>query len=415
MTSSKTLAFAFAATLAPTVASAGGFDLTGQPIDIIFEEGNYIEGRVGIIVPDLEGDTPTLFSGALSGSTGNTADNTPFFTLGAKTDFTDRISGAILFDTPFLRQTTYEQGLFEGTSARVQAQTISAVGRFKLSDNFSVYGGPRLQASRVDLQAQFVRAPGPNPGNSAVPPGPIAAGNVPAFDIDVSEYDVGFVAGLAAEIPKYKIRAAVTYNSEITHDFDSVETFSQFVTPDVNPLVPAPGIVAGRSFPGSFEVTTPQSINLDVQAPISTSTLVRANIRWVNWEGVDFNPPQFAATFGQPVVEYTDNTITYRLTVAQRINDTLAAFVTGSYEEQGDEEISLFKTTDGGFSIGGGVVIEPVEGLKMTLGGEYRRLFGISGVQSPALAPATALGLDTSSDFDDADVFAFSAKFGYSF
>ena len=407
MKNTKTLAFAAAVALAPSVSHAGGFDLSGQPIDIIFEEGNYIEGRVGIVIPDLEGDTPTLLSPSISGSTGNTADTTPFFTLGAKTDFTDRISGAIIYDTPFLRETTYEQGLFEGTSARVEAETLTAIGRFKFNENFSVYGGPRLQASRVDLQAQFVRAPGPNPGNPAIPPGPIAPGEVPAFDIDVQEYDVGFVAGFAAEIPKFKIRAAVTYNSEVTHDFDSVETFSQFV--------PAFNTALGQSTPGNFEVTTPQSVNLDLQAPVSTSTLVRANIRWVNWDGVDFNPPAFAGTFGQPVVEYTDDTITYRLTVAQKINDKLAAFVTGSYEEQGDEEISLFKTTDGGFSIGGGVVIEPVDGLKLTLGGEYRRLFGISGVQSPALAPATAAGLATSSDFGDADVFALSARFGYSF
>lgn len=407
MKNSKALAVAAAITMAPPAAMAGGFDLSTQPIDIIFEEGNYIEGRVGIVVPDLEGDTPTLGGPGILGSSGNTADNTPFFTLGAKTDFTDRISGAILYDTPFLRETTYEQGLFEGTSARVEAETLTAVARIKLTDNFSVYGGPRLQSSRVDLQSQFARAPGPNPANSAVPPGPIAPGNVPAFQVDVREYDVGFVAGFAAEIPKYKVRAAVTYNSEVKHDFDSVETFSQFV--------PAAGAVFGQDFPGEFEVTTPQSINVDLQAPITTSTLVRANIRWVNWNGIDFDPPAFRAQFNQPVVEYTDNTVTYRLTVAQRINDKLAAFVTGSYEEQGDEEISLFKTTDGGFSIGGGVVVEPVEGLKLTLGGEYRRLFGISGTQSPALAPAAAFGLDTNSDFDDADVFAFSAKFGYSF
>jgi len=158
---------------------------------------------------------------------------------------------------------------------------------------------------------------------------------------------------------------------------------------------------------GEFEVTTPQSINLDVQFPVSTSTLVRANVRWVDWSGVDFNPPGFAATFNQPVVVYTDDTVTYRLTVAQRLNDNLAAFVTGSYEEQGDEEISLFKTVDGGYSIGGGVVIENGDGLKLTLGGEYRRLKGIAGVQSPVLPVA--------SEFDDADVFAFSAKFGYNF
>lgn len=390
MISSKTLAFAVTVILAPTVANAGGFDLSGQPIDIIFEEGNYIEGRVGIVIPDLEGSNPVL------GEFGDTANSTPFLTLGAKTDFTDRISGAIIYDTPFLRDTTYSAGIFEGTDARVEAETITAVARFKFDENFSVYGGPRFQSSRVDLQSPFVRQPNPL---SPLLPGPIDPSETSGFDIDVSDYDFGFVVGGAIEIPDLKARVAVTYNSEITHDFESVETFSQFV--------PAFNTVLGQSTAGEFDVTTPQSLNLDVQFPVSTSTLVRANVRWVDWGGVDFNPPAFEAMFGQPVVVYTDDTVTYRLTVAQRINDNLAAFVTGSYEEQGDEEISLFKTVDGGYSIGGGVVIEPTEGLKLTLGGEYRRLNGISGQQSPVLP--------VPSEFDDADVFAFSAKFGYSF
>lgn len=373
--STRSLWLAVTLGLAPAFAHAGGFDLTGQPIDIIFEEGNYIEGRLGLVVPDVEG------SNILGGSFGNTAVQTPFINGGAKTDFTDRISGAIIFDTPFLRESDYQAGLFAGTAAEVEANSLTAVGRFKINENFSVYAGPRVQFSSVDLQ-------GPNLGNP-----------IPVYQIDVEDEGFGYVVGASFEIPEYLVRAAITYNSQIDHEFDSTEFLLQ----------PGVGLV---TIPGEFGIHTPQSVNLDVQFPVTTSTLVKGSVRWADWGGVEFDPPGFAAANnGRDVVAYTEDVFTYRLTVAQRINENFVGFVTGSYEEDGGEEISLFKTVDGGVSLGGGVIFENGEGLRVTLGGEYRWLNGIDGPQIPTLG-----GNPTPpSSFDDPTALAFSMKVGYSF
>ncbi len=366
----KTLLCASTIALAPSLSHAGGFDLTGQPIGIIFEEGNYIEGSVGMVTADVEGSN-------IAGDSGNIADDLRFGTFGAKFDFTDRISGALIYDTPFYRKTTYEAGPFDGTAADVIATTFTAVGRFKLGENFSVYGGPRLQVSSIDLQGPFA-----------------APGFPPVYQIDLKDTGFGFVAGAAAEVPEYKIRAALTYNSAITHDIDTTETFF--------------GRTGFVSAPSKFDLETPQSVNLDLQAPISQSTLVKASVRWVNWDGVNLTPPNFLANpaFGRPVVEYTEDVFTYRLTVAQRFNENLAGFVTGSYEADGGEEISLFKSIDGGYSLGGGVIFESDEGLRLQLAGEYRWLKGTSGSQVPG-APFT--------DFGDADAIGLSLKVGYRF
>ncbi len=370
-------------TLLPTLSHAGGFDLTGQPIDIIFQEGNYIEAQVGIVSPDVRGTNAAGPAVRQPTDFGNVANDTPFGTAGVKFDFTDRISGAVIYDTPFLRSTTYESGIFSGTAADVQATSITAVGRLKLGENFSVYGGPRLQRASIDLQGpsllQFLPAPNTRP----------------FYQVDIRDTGIGFVAGAAAEIPAYKIRAAVTYNSAITHDFDSIETFT---TP-----------LGTQAVPGSVEVETPQSVNLDLQAPITKSTLIKAKIRWVDWGGVEFRPPAFeAATGGLPVVEYTEDTLSYRLTVAQRLNKNFVGFVTGSYEEDGGEEISLFKTVDGYFGLGGGIIYESDDGLTLQLAGEYLWLEGTSGAQIPG-APLP------DSRFDDASGFAASFKVGYRF
>ena len=375
MMNAKKLFMAATVAAFPSTGYAGGFDLTGQPIELIFEEGTYIEGNIGLLTADVDGTNP------VGGRFGDTADDFPFFSGGVKTDFTDRISGALLFDTPFKRETTYSAGLFNGTAATVEANTFTLVGRYKFSDYFSVYGGPRLQFSGIDLQGPFAR----NPVTGALT-------NFPTYQVNVEDEGFGFVAGLAAEIPKYRARASFTYNSAIKHDFDSAETFATAG----GPLV----------IPGSVEVETPQSVNIDLQGPVTETTLVKASIRWADWGGVNFTPPGFLQLQGRPVVEYTEDTITYRLTVAQKINDNYAAFVTGSYEADGGEEISLFKTVDGGISAGGGFVYQNEDGFKLQLAGEYRWLNGTSGSQVPG-AP--------SSDFDEATAFGLSMKVGYRF
>jgi len=380
-TSTRLLLAASLTALMPTFANAGGFDLTGQPIGIIFEEGNYIEGQVGFLSANVEGTNP------LFGDFGDTADDFAFFAGGVKVDLTDSLSGALIFDTPFKRETTYKGGLFVGTAAEVEANSLTAVARYKFNDNFSVYGGPRVQVAAIDLQGPFARDANQVPTT------------FPVYQIDVENEGFGFVAGIAAEIPEYKVRAAITYNSEINHDFDATEITATPVGP--------------RVIQSSFDVQTPQSVNLDLQAPVSTSTLVRANIRWVEWGGVNFTPPDFLLTQGRPVVEYTEDTITYRLTVAQRINENFAAFVTGSYEADGGEEISLFKSVDGGFSLGGGFVYENEEGFNLQLGGEYRWLVGTSGPQVPTLPGTTTP--TPASDFNDTTAFGLSMKVGYRF
>lgn len=382
MTKSKRFILAASLAALPSMSHAGGFDLTGQPIGIIFQEGNYIEGQVGFLSANVEGTNPIF------GDFGDTADDFAFFSGGVKVDLTDSLSGALIFDTPFKRETTYEGGLFVGTAAEVEANSLTAVARYKFGDNFSIYGGPRAQVAAIDLQGPFARNP--------VTQVPTA---LPVYQIDVESLAFGFVAGVAAEIPDLKVRAALTYNSAITHDFDATEI-------SATPL----GL---RVIDSSFETEVPQSINLDLQAPVSPSTLVRANIRWVDWGGVNFTPPDFLLTQGRPVVEYTEDTITYRLTVAQRINENFAAFVTGSYEADGGEEISLFKSVDGGFSLGGGFVYENEEGFNLQIGGEYRWLFGTSGPQVPTL-PGTNTPTPAT-QFDDATAIGLSMKVGYRF
>ncbi len=370
-------------------ALAGGFDLTGEPVDIIFEEGTYAEGRIGFFSADVEGDVtvPTSATTSIGQSTGQIAEDIIFIAGGVKFDITDSLSAAVILDQPFERSTRYEDSLYTGTSADVSATKLALLGRYKFNDFISVYGGPKVQSASIDLTGRVadLRSPGD-----------------PAFlyDIDVKDYDFGYIVGAALEWPEYRARLAVTYNSEVDHDFEAPETFAGT---SLTPPFTTPTVLGV----GDFETTTPQSVNVDLQAPLSRSTLVRANIRWVNWEGVNFSPTTFVNNLGRPVVEYDHDTIRYRLTVAQRITPQLAGFVTGSYEKAEGESISLFKTTDGVMSLGGGVVVSVNDRVDLTLGGEYLWFDGLSGRQVPTSSVVT--------DFEDGNGFTLGMKVGIRF
>lgn len=353
----------------PNDARSGGFDLTGEPVDIIFEEGNYVEGRVAYFSADVDGVVTTF-----NQPTGEIAESVSFITGGVKFDVTDSFSAAVILDQPYERSTAYPSSIYAGTTADVAATKIALLGRYKFNPYFSIYGGPKVQSAEIDLTGQIV-VPGRTPFR---------------YDIDVKDFDFGYIAGAAVEWPEYKARAAITYNSEVEHDFEAPELFG------------------GTSFGVSnFDTATPQSVNVDLQAPLSRSTLVRANIRWVDWGGVNFSPPIFVGLLGRPVVEYDHDTIRYRLTVAQRFTPQLAGFLTGSYEKAEGESISLFKTTDGVSSVGGGVVVNMSEDVTLTVGGEYLWFDGLSGRQVPTNP------IDTS--FEDGDGFTLGLKVGVRF
>ena len=82
-----------------------------------------------------------------------------------------------------------------------------------------------------------------------------------------STEDTGYIVGAACEKPEIALRAALTCESAITHDFPTTKTLA--------PL--------GGTIQTTTTIEMPQSPALDFQSGIATDMLLFGLIRWSEW------------------------------------------------------------------------------------------------------------------------------------
>jgi len=123
--------------LSATVASAGGLDRSGQGVGVIFKDGNWAELSFGNVNPSVSG-TYALIPGTVSG------DMAPSYNqigVGLKYAVNSALDVALIFDQPWGASVDYSNATFPiaGTTVSLQSRGITALARYKLNDNISVY------------------------------------------------------------------------------------------------------------------------------------------------------------------------------------------------------------------------------------------------------------------------------------
>ncbi|WP_171210697.1 OmpP1/FadL family transporter [Ruegeria sp. HKCCA5426] len=325
----KALLQACAVCVGATGAYAGGLDRSGQGVNILFEEGNVVQLRLGYADPDVSGSQ----NGVPSGNVANS-----FFSPGLayKHSFNDRLDFAVIYDEPFGADVSYPSAyplsqnplaIAGGRNndvlrAEADVDAITALLRYKFDGGFSAIGGIRGQ--RADASVAV----------------PAAAGY--SFDPG-AEVDFGYVVGVAWERPEIAARVSLVYNSKITHNFSGNETFN---------LAPPPVPVPLVSVPSETEVETPQSVNLDFQTGVAPKTLVFGSIRWVDWPQTVLAPTNYVAITGSNLVDYEDDTFTYTLGVGYQFSEAFSGAVSVGYEPSTDALVSNLGPTDGFWSLG---------------------------------------------------------------
>lgn len=309
-------------TLGTSLAMAGGLDRSGQSIGILFEKGNVAELSFGHVDPAVSGTDP----GALA-----TGDMAPAYTvpsIALKFDIGDKLSAALVVDVPFGADALYSAGIYTGTSADLNSKALTAVLGYKVADRVLAFGG---------LSYQTIW------GTAAVP---LAGG----YTLDAAAGSgVGYVAGLAYQIPEIALRVALTYRSEVSSTHATTEAFG------------------GPTIPGSMDITTPQSLNLEFQTGLNPKTLLFGSIRWVDWSTFTLAPPTYPAN---PLVSYADDVITYNIGVGRKISDTLSMAATLGYERSTGGAPTPLAPTDGQVSLGLGATYTMGNG-KLTGGVRY--------------------------------------------
>jgi long-subunit fatty acid transport protein len=318
--------------------SAGGIDRSGQGLTNLFEAGRNIELSLGFVNPDVAGNDVAVFGG---GSTGNVANDYTQFSLSYKQDLTDKLSMSVILDQPFGADVLYGPGSVALGGTRAEARTLAATGvlRYKFGGGFSVHGGLRVQRAEGEIDLRG-----------------LAYGGFNGYSVDLdSNTALGYLVGVAYERPEIALRVALTYNSKITHDFDTVESVG--------------GVTVGT---GVTEVNTPQSVNLDFQTGIAKNTLLFGQIRWADWSDFKIDPAFFTPRAGGGLIDL-DDTTTFTLGVGRRFSENWSGSISFSYEDGGDPLVSPLAPSNGRR----GVTLAAVytrDNMKITTGINYTKL-----------------------------------------
>ena len=338
-------------------AQAGGIDRSGQDVTFLFEEGRKVELAFGYVAPEVSGEDVAMFGG---GSSGDVAENYWQTSLAFKTDVNDRISLGLILDQPYGADVEYDDTSIAlgQTSAEAKSMALTALGRFRIDENFSVHGGIRAQRASANIRLQGA-----------------AYGPVSGYEVDLDD-DVafGYLIGAAYEIPELAFRVALTFASEITHEFDTVEDGPLITVPTGQPA-PAPPTVDLPLLDGTSEteVDTPASVNLDFQTGIAEDTLLFGSIRWADYSELRFDPVNFVTVTGEGLIEL-DDSWTYSLGLGYRFTDAFSGSVSVTYEpEKDDDLVSPLAPTNGrlGLSLAG---IYAFDNFEITTGINYTRL-----------------------------------------
>lgn len=336
----KTIQLGLIAALMATSAYAGGVDRSGQGIGILFEEGRLMTIGMSFAKPEVTGTVIGIDSGDGAGD---------YFTatLGYKADLGD-FSYALIYDQPFGANADYPIGnpVVGGLNAELSSHALTLVGQYNFSERISVYGGMRAQSLEAELT---------NPAES--------------YTI-TSDSDLGFgyLIGVAYEIPEIALRLDVTYNSAIEHeDIDVTQGLGSLNLNDI---------------PGTMNVKTPQSVNVNFQTGINEKTLIFGGVRWADWSEFSIAPPPFGPVTVDPLVSYEEDTFTYSLGVARKLTENFSMAASVSYEAADDGESTFLAPTNGrtDFSLGG---VYTVGSSKIQAGVSYVNL-GDADVGGPA-------------------------------
>jgi long-subunit fatty acid transport protein len=301
--------------------------------------------------------------------------------FGLKMDLNDKVSAALVYDRPFGADIAYDPAnpILGGTTATATTNTFTALLKYQFNERVSAFGGLRYQTAEGDISLDGAAYGGPPLGG--------VSGYEVSLDRDAA---AGYVLGVAYEVPEIALRVALTYNSEITHEMDTLESLGGA------PLAP----------PSVTEVKTPQSVNLDFQTGIAQDTLLFGSIRWVEHSTFRVDPAGFVGATGGGLIDLEDTT-TYRLGLGRRFNEKWTGSVTLAYEAPGDELVSPLAPSTGFSQIALGAAYQATETMEIAGGVSYT-------VVGDA-RPETGTPDVARADFSDNDAFGLGLRVSFNF
>lgn len=397
------------ATLPATGVFAAALDRSGQSISAFLQPGNYFEAGLSVLDPTVEGKSTTATG---SQSISDMGDDYTFYNAALKLQLTDYLSFGLIYDQPFGADAEYQDStLFTNTAGNtkveVDTQNISMLFGVQPIKNVNLYAGGVYQTVKGSVQLRGAGYGGINAfgGYNA---------NIP------EDSAAGWLVGAAYQIPEIALKAAVTYRSEIKHKVNVDESSVGAIAPgSLAPILNNPAVI-GKPATGSTDITTPQSVNLDLQTGIMANTVAFANVRWVNWKDFAIRPYAFgvaanAATAavggkGFDLVAYTDDQWSVNAGVGRKLNEQWAGNVSVGWDSGAGNPITTLGPTEGYWNLGVGVQFSPAANYFISGGVKYFWLGDAKAQSSAQFNTDNYLA-----DFTDNHAIAYGMKIGYRF
>ena len=445
------------ATVPMTGAFAAALDRSGQSISAFLQPGNYFETGISVLDPDVSGKDTS------GNATGDMAGDYYFPHAALKLQLNENLSFGLLYDQPFGADAEYtgknnfvasnSDGVLPGTaltgglpvvtgtpngtlpngtpvikhpvtgaplaialgtpisgntSVEVDTQNINLIFGFQPTENWNLYGGAVYQTIK---------------GNVSLRGSAYSLYN--GYDANIKETgDAGWLAGIAYQIPEIALKASLTYRSEIDHDVDVKENMP--LINSMGALLVGSGAIsqaqidAIKNADGKTTITTPQSVNLDLQTGIMENTVAFANIRWVNWKDFAIQPTQFGALSklagqmlpalnkpnGFNLVDYSDDQWSVTTGVGRKLNDKWAGNISVGYDTGAGNPVTTLGPTEGYWNLGLGAQFSPTPQTFIAGGVKY---FWLGDADARTGAHSAA------GTFNDNNAIAYGLKMGYKF
>lgn len=370
-----TIAALASTTMLTTAAHAGAIERSTQSVNFMFESGNYAELGFSHVDPSISGQTATQTGPFPPGTpSGNMVSSYNTFSLAYKQQINDALSFGLTIDNPIGADVAYplQPYPFAGATAPLDSTAVTGFVKYTLPSNFSILGGVRAQRT-----------------SGSVANLPDGVGGTYRMSTS-TETDYGYILGVAYERPDIALRVALTYQSEITHDFDVMEQGA--------PSLP-------------FSTTVPESWNLEFQSGVAKDTLVFGSIRHRTWSDFNITPAGFKLATGASLVNYQSDITTYTLGVGRKFSENWSGALILGYEGASGDLQGNLGPEDGRKSIALAATYT-MDNIKITGGINYTKLGDATTATSANAGPG---GGPSFSRFTDNHAVGVGIKIGYSF
>ena len=396
--------------LPSTSVFAAALDRSGQSIAPFLQPGNYFEAGISVLDPDVSGKDTS------QNDTGDMANYYYSPNAALKLQATEHFSIGLIYDQPYGANAQYsgKNNFVEnrpvpfkgGTSVTVDTEDLNLILGYQPNQNWNIYAGAVYQTLNGTVLLR---------GTS------YSAYNGYDFKTGRDEA-VGWLVGVAYQIPEIALKTSLTYRAKITHEMNAYEKHG------------AAGMTGSAEFDAALnninntqgnptEITTPQSVNLDFQTGIMANTVAFANLRWVNWKDFSIRPYKFGAASvlapvvnktgkkdGFDLVAYTEDQYSINAGVGRKINDHWAGNVSVGWDSGAGNPVTTLGPTEGYWNVGIGVQYSPAPNYFIAGGVKY---FWLGDAKAQSGSQFNTPGYVA--EFEDNNAIAYGFKIGYKF